>query len=255
MGLDFLFITFLLQECWWEYWSRVFTTGCSSWRQSHACSPATDGSVLTVVVRVHRCLWLSLCSSSDIVGVRFFITRMFPLELNCWIYRMCVPILVTFHPAWAKSRKNSWVVSGVESLLHGSWSWLSNCDAMTNVVLLQTDYKVLHIKHTWVVGDSQRVGLLVEIVNTGHLVGSDRRPQSRILRCLYLLKARVTCVGALDWCCITCDRFPQMRCRSAVKSPYHVPRMIPPVPSAYYFSCRSYLTHSCSACGRIMMDP
>ena len=46
-----------------------------------------------------------------------------------------------------------------------------------------------------------------------------------------------------------------MRCMSAVKSPYPVPRTIPPVPSGYYFSCRSYLTHSCSACGRIRMDP
>ena len=35
----------------------------------------------------------------------------------------------------------------------------------------------------------------MEMVNTGHLVGPGRRPQSRILRCLYLLKARVTCVG------------------------------------------------------------
>ena len=42
-----------------------------------------------------------------------------------------------------------------------------------------------------------------------------------------------------------------MRCRSVVKSPSPVPRMIPPVPSAYYFSCPSYLTHSCSDCGRI----
>ena len=50
----------------------------------------------------------------------------------------------------------------------------------------------------------------MEMVNTGHLVGPGRRPQSRILRCLYLLKARVTCVGAPDWCCIVCDRFPQI---------------------------------------------
>ena len=49
----------------------------------------------------------------------------------------------------------------------------------------------------------------MEMVNTGHLMGPGRRPQSRILRCLYLLKARVTCVGAPDWCCIACDRFPQ----------------------------------------------
>ena len=49
----------------------------------------------------------------------------------------------------------------------------------------------------------------MEMVNTGHLVDPGRRPQSRILRCLYLLKARVTCVGAPDWCCKACDRFPQ----------------------------------------------
>ena len=62
-------------------------------------------------------------------------------------------------------------MSGVESLLHGSWSWLLNCDAMTDVVLLQTVYKVLRRKHIWVVLDSQREGVLVEMVNTGHLVG------------------------------------------------------------------------------------
>ena len=36
----------------------------------------------------------------------------------------------------------------------------------------------------------------MEMVNTGYLVGPGRRPQRRILRCLYLLKARVSCVGA-----------------------------------------------------------
>ena len=44
----------------------------------------------------------------------------------------------------------------------------------------------------------------MEMVNTGHLVGPGHRPQSRILRCLYLLEARVACVGAPDWCCIAC---------------------------------------------------
>ena len=33
-------------------------------------------------------------------------------------------------------------MSGVESLLHGSRSWLLSCDAMTDVVLLQTVHKV-----------------------------------------------------------------------------------------------------------------
>ena len=37
--------------------------------------------------------------------------------------------------------------------------------------------------------DFQRDGL--KMVNTGHLVSSGLRPQNRILRCLYLLKARV----------------------------------------------------------------
>ena len=53
-------------------------------------------------------------------------------------------------------------MSGVESLFYGHWSWLMNCDAMTDVVL-----------------DSQREGLLVEMVNTAHLVGPGRRPQSQ----------------------------------------------------------------------------
>ena len=78
-------------------------------------------------------------------------------------------------------------MSGVESLLHGSWSWLLRCDAMTDVVLLQTVHKVLHRKHIRVVLDSQREGLLVEMVNTGHLVGPGRLPQSPILRCLYVV--------------------------------------------------------------------
>ena len=41
---------------------------------------------------------------------------------------MWVQILVAFHPAWAESRKNSWVMSEVESLLHGSRSWLLSCE-------------------------------------------------------------------------------------------------------------------------------
>ena len=71
-------------------------------------------------------------------------------------------------------------MSGVESLLHGPW--LLNCDAMTDVVLLKTVYKVLRRKHIGVVLNSQREGILVEIVNTGHPVGPGRRPQSRILQ-------------------------------------------------------------------------
>ena len=74
-------------------------------------------------------------------------------------------------------------MSGVES---PSWVLVLNCDAMTDVVLLQTVYKVMRRKHILVVLDSQREGLLVEMVNTGHLVGHCRRSQSRILRCLHL---------------------------------------------------------------------
>ena len=129
-------------------------------------------------------------------------------------------------------------MSKVESLLHGSRSWLLSCDAMTDVVILQTAHKLLCSKHICVVLDFQREGLLVEMINTGHLVGLGHHPQSRILHCLHSLRY-----------------ISPMRCRSAVKSPSPVPRMIPPVPSAYYFSCRSYPTHSCSACGRTRMDP
>ena len=46
-------------------------------------------------------------------------------------------------------------------------------------------------------------------------MGPGLRPQSRILRCLYLLKARV---GAPDWCYIACDRLLQCVGRSAVVS-------------------------------------
>ena len=49
----------------------------------------------------------------------------------------------------------------------------------------------------------------MKLVNTGHIVSLGRRPQSRILRCLHLLIARVNCIGAPDWCCIACDRFSQ----------------------------------------------
>ena len=41
---------------------------------------------------------------------------------------LCVQILLVFLPACAEYRKNSCVMSGVESLLHGSW--LLSCDAM-----------------------------------------------------------------------------------------------------------------------------
>ena len=49
-------------------------------------------------------------------------------------------------------------MSRVESLLHGSRSWLLSCDAMTDVVLLLTVHKVLRREHVWVVLDFQREG-------------------------------------------------------------------------------------------------
>ena len=44
----------------------------------YACSPAEDGSVLVVAVRVHRFLRFSLCSSSAIGGGRSFSTMLLP---------------------------------------------------------------------------------------------------------------------------------------------------------------------------------
>ena len=46
----------------------------------YACSPAIDGSVRPdrCCERVHHCLWLSLCSLSDIGVGRFFSTLLFP---------------------------------------------------------------------------------------------------------------------------------------------------------------------------------
>ena len=93
----------------------------------------------------------------------------------------------------------------VESLYHGSGSWLLSGDAMTDVALLQTVHKVMRREHVSVVHG----GLLVSMVNTGHLVSPGRRPQSRIMRCLYLFRTRVICVCAPDWCIVACDIFPQ----------------------------------------------
>ena len=59
----------------------------------------------------------------------------------------CVQVLEAFLPACAKSTNNSCVMSRVESLLHWSRSWLLSCDAMTDVVTLQTVPKVLHREH------------------------------------------------------------------------------------------------------------
>ena len=53
---------------------------------------------------------------------------------------MCVQVLGGFLPACAESRKNSCVMSRVESLLHRSGSWLLSCDIMTDVVLFQSEF-------------------------------------------------------------------------------------------------------------------
>ena len=207
---------------------------CLVRRTPYACSPAIDGSVLIVAGRECIVVFGSVYVPRPILGVGTPSTsRIDAHELSSRIYRVCVQIPEAFLPDCAASRKNSCVMSRVESLLHGSRSWLLSCDAMTDVVLLQTVHKVLRREHICVVFEFQCEGLLVEMVNTGHLVSSGHRPQSRILCCLYILKARVTCVSAPDWCCIACDR---------VKSLSPVPRTIPPALLAYCFSCRSYLS-------------
>ena len=43
---------------------------------------------------------------------------------------MCVQLLEAFLPACVESRKTSWMLSRVDSLLHGSMSWLLSCDTM-----------------------------------------------------------------------------------------------------------------------------
>ena len=53
--------------------------------------------------------------------------------------------------------------------------------------------------------DFQRERLLVKMVNTS----PGCRSQSHMLCCLYLLKARFTCIGTPNWCSIACDIFPQ----------------------------------------------
>ena len=166
----------------------------------YACSPAIYGSVLTVVVR--ECLvvfcWVSAARSIFGDG-RFFSTLLFPWS---WISEstacVCRFWWISILLESSLGRTVEWCLE--YSLLHGSWYFLS-CDAMTDVVLLQTVHKVLRRKHIWVVLDFQREGHLVEMVNTGHLVGPVRRPQIRILRCLYLLKARVTCPATITRKC------------------------------------------------------
>ena len=96
--------------------------------------------------------------------------------------------------------------------------------------------------------DYQREGLLVEMVNTGHLVGPGRRPQSRILRCLYLLKAQVTCVGAPDWCCIACDRVPQCVVDVVVVYPLPWPLLVGGVRCSRLWSTSQLLRPSGQQC-------
>ena len=114
-------------------------------------------------------------------------------ELDGRIYHVCVQVLEAFFLVCAVDRKNSCVMSRVSP--SWVWNWLLNCNAMTEVVLLQTVHKVLRREHVYFF-----------VIRGGP-------PQSRILRCLYLPIARVTSVGAPDWCSIACDIFPQCVCR------------------------------------------
>ena len=75
-------------------------------RTPYACSPAIDDSVLIVAGRVHRCLRVSLCSSSAISGGRSSRTLV-AQDLSSLIYRVCVQIPVAFLPACTESRKKS----------------------------------------------------------------------------------------------------------------------------------------------------
>ena len=65
----------------------------------YACSPAIDGSVLTVVVRECTVVFSSVSSPRPILGVGAPSVLCCFLELNCRINRVCVHILVAFHPA------------------------------------------------------------------------------------------------------------------------------------------------------------
>ena len=80
---------------------------------------------------------------------------------------------------------------------------------MTDVVHIQSVHKVLRREHVRVVADFQREGLLVKMVNTGHVVSPVGRPQSRILRSLSIfLKLESLALGAPDWCRIAAIDFP-----------------------------------------------
>ena len=67
-----------------------------------------------------------------------------------------------------------------------------------------TVHKILCREYVWVVPDIHCKELLVWMVNTGHPVSTSGRSLSHIMRCLYLLKAQVTCVGTPDWCSNVC---------------------------------------------------
>ena len=101
-------------------------------------SPAVDGSVLIVAGR--ECTVVIGSVPRPIFGDgRFFSTLLLPMSL----VSKSTACVCRFLPACAESRKNSSVMSRVESLLHGSRSWLLRCNAMTDVVPIQTVHKVL----------------------------------------------------------------------------------------------------------------
>ena len=101
----------------------------------YACSPAIEGSVLTVDVRECIVVFGSVSAPRPILRVdspsvpccllaaesTAYVCRFW------WLSFLLVPSLgrtVELCLEW--------------SLLHGSWSWLLSCDAMTDVVILQT---------------------------------------------------------------------------------------------------------------------
>ena len=66
----------------------------------YACSPSIAGSVLTVVVKECIVVFGSDCAPRPILGDgRSLSTSVVSLELNSRVYRVCVQILVAFHPA------------------------------------------------------------------------------------------------------------------------------------------------------------
>ena len=65
----------------------------------YACSPAIDDRVPVVVVRECNVVFGSVFGPRPILGWMLLQYSVVTLELNIRIYRVCVQILVAFHPA------------------------------------------------------------------------------------------------------------------------------------------------------------